>query len=63
MNMPHSIPPLTTTPVIPLLEASDLPGAEDWSVLESLQVDDSFDADDDGDDRFATLSVASGFDD
>jgi hypothetical protein len=63
MNMRHSIQPVTTMPAIPLLEASDLPGAEDWSVLESLQFDESFDADDDGDDRFATLSVASGFDD
>ena len=63
MNMRPSNHPVAVTPAFPLLEASDLPGAEDWSVLESLQLDDSFDADDNGDDRFATLSVASGFDD
>jgi hypothetical protein len=47
-------------PACPLLDASDLPGAEDWSVIESLHCDDSLDADDD---RFATFNVASGFDD
>ena len=42
-----------TTPSFPLLEAGDLPGADDWSVLESLHFDDQ-----DGDDeRFATLSL------
>ena len=60
MNMRPSIRPVAITPAFPLLEAGDLPGDEDWSVLESLHRDDSFDADDD---RFATLSVASGFDD
>ena len=44
----------------PLLEAGDLPGAEDWTVIEALHCDDTFDSEDD---RFATLSVASGFDD
>ena len=61
MIMRQSIQPAAITPSFPLLEAGDLPGAEDWSVLESLHYDDSFDVDDD--DRFATLSVASGFDD
>ena len=60
MNMRHSIQPPAITPAFPLLEASDLPGAQDWSVIESLHCDDSFDLEDD---RFATLSVASGFDD
>ena len=59
MIMRNSIQPAAITPAFPLLEAGDLPGDEDWSVLESLHYDDSFD----GDDRFATLSVASGFDD
>lgn len=44
----------------PLLEADDLPGAEDWSVLESLRPDFQADADDD---RFATLAVSRAFDD
>lgn len=48
------------TPSFPLLEAGDLPGAEDWSVIESLHCDDTLDPDDD---HFATLSVASDFDD
>ncbi len=56
-----AIQPAPVTPAFPLLESADLPGAEDWSVIESLHCDDdSFDVDDD---RFATLSVASGFDD
>ena len=55
----HLIRTEATTPGFPLLEASDLPGADDWSVIESLHFDDSFDTDDD---RFATISVAS-FDD
>ena len=58
--MRHSIQPAGMAPAFPLLESSDLPGAEDWSVLESLHCDDSFELDDD---RFATISVAAGFDD
>ena len=60
MSMRPSNQPVQVTPAFPLLEAGDLPGAEDWSVLESLHCDDSFDVDDD---RFATMSVASGFED
>jgi hypothetical protein len=47
-------------PTFPLLEASDLPGADDWSVLETLRFDDAGDFDDD---RFATVTVAPSFDD
>ena len=57
--MRPSIQMITKTPSFPLLEAGDLPGADDWSVIESLHCDDGFDADDD---RFASISVAS-FDD
>ena len=57
--MRPSVQMITTTPSFPLLEAGDLPGADDWSVIESLHFDDAFDADDD---RFASISVAS-FDD
>lgn len=49
-----------TAPRCPLLEASDLPGAEDWSVIESFHNSDDSDIDDD---RFAMVSVAGGFDD
>ena len=59
--MRNSIQPAAITPAFPLLEAGDLPGGEDWSVLESFHYDDSFDVDDD--DPLATLSVASSFDD
>ena len=57
--MRQSIQMITTTPSFPLLEAGDLPGADDWSVLEGLNCDDGFDSDDD---RFATISFTS-FDD
>jgi hypothetical protein len=60
MKMRPSTPLAAITPAFPLLEAGDLPGEEDWSVLESLHCDDSFEVDDD---RFATLSVASRSDD
>ena len=48
-----------TASSFPLLEAGDLPGADDWSVIESLHFDAGVDADDDS---FVTISVAS-FDD
>ena len=57
--MRQSIQMITTTPSFPLLEAGDLPGADDWSVLEGLNWDGGFDSDDD---RFATISFTS-FDD
>jgi hypothetical protein len=57
--MRPSVQMISTMPSFPLLEAGDLPGADDWSVLESLHCDDGFDSDDD---RFATVSLAS-FDD
>ena len=57
--MRQSIQMITATPSFPLLEAGDLPGADDWSVLEGLNCDDGFDSDDD---RFATISFTS-FDD
>ena len=60
MKMRQATYSQSMTPPFPLLEAGDLPGAEDWTVIESLHCDDTFDSDDD---HFATLSVASGFDD
>lgn len=47
-------------PTFPLLEAGDLPGADDWSVLETLRFDDGGDFDDD---HFASVTVARSFDD
>ena len=45
----------------PLLESGDLPGDEDWNVLESLHHSDELDNDDD--DQLNTLTVAPSFDD
>ena len=47
-------------PAFPLLEAGDLPGADDWSVLETLRFDDVGDSEDD---RFASVTLATSFDD
>ena len=46
-------------PSFPLLEASDLPGADDWSLLQPLRFDD-VDLDDD---RLASVTFAQSFDD
>jgi hypothetical protein len=46
-------------PTFPLLEAGDLPGADDWSVLETLRFDNA----DFDDDHLATVTVAPSFDD
>jgi hypothetical protein len=46
-----------TAPTIPLLDASSLPTAEDWAVVESLTgLGVDFDPDDD---RFAGMSVGA----
>ena len=42
---------------VPLLDASYLPGDEDWAVLESIQ---AAGFGDDDDDRYAGLGVAAG---
>jgi len=47
-------------PSFPLLESGDLPGDDDWSLLETLRFDEAGDLDDD---RRATLAVARSFDD
>ena len=46
-------------PSFPLLESADLPGTEDWSVLESLHFDNTLETDDD---QLATMMVAPSFD-
>ena len=50
----------STPPPIPLLDAGDLPGTEDWSVLETLRYDDETPEGDD--DHLATLAVSREFD-
>jgi len=49
---------------IPLLDASDLPAADDWALLEALHADGDIAADVDPDfDRFARLRLSAKFDD
>lgn len=54
--MRASIQPTLLNNAFPLLEASDLPGEEDWFVVESFHCDSAQEFDDD---RYATFSVAS----
>lgn len=58
MIMRHAMPMQPETPSFPLLESGDLPGTEDWTVLESLHYNDALDYDDD---QLATLTVAPSF--
>ena len=45
---------------IPLLDASNLPAADDWAILEALQYDVSGDLE--PDDRFGRFRLAASFD-
>ena len=57
----HSIAAATTA--IPLLDASNLPSAEDWAVLEAIQADTEFASDVEPDfDRFGRFRLAASFD-
>ncbi len=42
---------------IPMLHAEDLPGDDDWALLESLRVDESFDQE--GQDRYGAVMLAT----
>jgi hypothetical protein len=46
-------------PSFPLLESADLPGTEDWTVVESLHFNDALETDDD---QLESLTVAPSFD-
>jgi hypothetical protein len=49
--------------VIPLLDASNLPSADDWALLEAIQADADFTGDVEPDfDRFGRFRVAASFD-
>jgi len=51
------------TATIPLLDASDLPYADDWAVLEAIQADGDFGIDAEPDfDRFGRFRVSASFD-
>ena len=48
---------------IPLLDASNLPSADDWALLEGIQIDADVGADVEPDfDRYERLRVAASFD-
>ena len=58
MRTPRAMPPLATSPAVPLLDASFLPAEEDWAVLEALHTNaDGLDPDED---RFADLGLSAG---
>jgi hypothetical protein len=48
---------------IPLLDASNLPSADDWALLEAIQIDTDIAGDAESDfDRYGRLRVAASFD-
>ena len=54
---------VSTMNVIPLLDASNLPAADDWALLEAIQADADFTGDVEPDfDRFGRFRVAASFD-
>jgi hypothetical protein len=53
-------PTLSALNAIPLLDASNLPSADDWAILEALQYGVSGDMD--LDDRFGRFRLAASFD-
>jgi hypothetical protein len=54
---------VAATQTIPLLDASNLPSAEDWAVLEAIQADTEFASDVEPDfDRFGRFRLAASFD-
>ncbi len=61
MATPMTNSMLSAANTIPLLDASNLPSADDWAILESLQFD--VDADMDSDfDRFGRVRLSAAFD-
>ena len=56
-------PSVSRTNVIPLLDASNLPSADDWALLEAIQADADLNGDVEPDfDRFGRFRVAASFD-
>jgi hypothetical protein len=52
-------PAFDAPPRIPVLEASDLPGEEDWAVLQCLRFDPASEGDPEAD-RYGEVQVARG---
>jgi len=54
---------VANTTAIPLLDASNLPAADDWALLESIQADGDLAIDGEPDfDRYGRFRVAAAFD-
>jgi len=55
--------PVSVATPIPLLDASNLPSADDWALLEAIQIDAHIAGDVEPDfDRYGRLRVAASFD-
>ena len=55
--------PASVASSIPLLDASNLPSADDWALLEAIQIEADIAGDVENDfDRFGRLRVAASFD-
>ena len=60
---PITLDPRATLNAIPLLDASNLPFANDWALLEAIQADAEPGGDaEPGSDRFGRCHVAASFD-
>jgi hypothetical protein len=56
--------PVSVASSIPLLDASNLPSADDWALLEAIQIEADIAGDVEPDfDRYGRLRVAASFDD
>lgn len=60
VSLPHAAAAWEISPQIPVLEAGDLPGDEDWAVVESLRMDRLAAEPDPEADRFEEVQVARG---
>ena len=59
----HVDPVVSSLHAIPLLDASNLPSAEDWAFLEAIQLDADMAGDIEQEfDRFGRFTVAASFD-
>ena len=61
MATPMTKSMLTAANTIPLLDASNLPSADDWAILEALQYDVDGDMDSEFD-RFGRIRLTAAFD-
>lgn len=63
MTIPAIHGPASVASSIPLLDASNLPSADDWALLEALHIDADIAGDAEPDfDRYGRLRLAASFD-